>query len=380
MKTEIIGLAVKDLDTPALLIDLDKLEQNIKRIQTYTVSRKLNHRPHIKTHKIPEIANMQIRAGAIGITVAKLGEAEVMAQHGITDIFVANELVGANKMRRLVKLARDIRVSVGVENVKHVELLAEAFKDEAKPLEILIEVETGDERTGVRPENVQAFAELIQTKKGVKLKGLFTHEGHDYGASSKEQLVAIAKDSRRVIVETARELEQTLGLDRLEVSVGSTPALLADLVFGHDLTQEGITELRTGTPIFFDAHQANIIGHTDWCATSVMAVVMSTPTPDRAVIDAGAKTLAIDKAAGNLREAHSFGKLIGHDDYALTRLNDEHGVITGKDAGTHFQIGDLVRVIPNHVCPCVNLHEYAYGIRNDKVEVVWQVAARGKLQ
>jgi D-serine deaminase-like pyridoxal phosphate-dependent protein len=374
------GSSVQELDTPALLIDLDKLEQNIKRMQAYTVSRNLSHRPHIKTHKTPEIAKMQIQAGATGITVAKLGEAEVMAAHGIKDIFVANELVGAVKMRRLVALARDVRLSVGVENVKHVELLAEAFENEAKALEVLIEVEIGDERTGVKPENVQAFAEFIQTKKGVKLKGLFTHEGHDYGASSKEQLVAIAKDSRRVMVDIARGLERALGLAGLEVSVGSTPALLADLVFGHDLTQEGVTELRTGTPIFFDAHQSNIIGHTEWCAASVMAVVMSTPTPDRAVIDAGAKTLAIDKAAGNLREAQSFGKLVGHDGYAVTRLNDEHGVITGTGAGEHFQIGDLVRVIPNHVCPCVNLHEVAYGIRNDKVEVVWQVAARGKLQ
>jgi D-serine deaminase-like pyridoxal phosphate-dependent protein len=374
------GLSTRELDTPALLIDLNILAANIKRMQAYTVSRKLKHRPHIKTHKIPEIAKMQLEAGAIGITVAKLGEAEVMAEHGINDIFVANELVGANKMRRLVKLAKEVRMSVGVENVKHVELLAEAFKDEAKPLEVLIEVETGDERTGVRPEKVLALAEVIQSKKGIRLKGLFTHEGHDYGATSQEQLVTIAKESRSVMVEVARGLERTLGLEGLEVSVGSTPALLADLVFGHDLTQEGVTELRTGTPVFFDAHQSNIIGHTQWCAASVMAVVMSTPTPDRAVIDAGAKTLAIDKAAGNLREAGSFGKLVRHEGYALTRLNDEHGVITGKGAGTHFQIGDLVRVIPNHVCPCVNLHEVAYGIRNDEVEVVWQVAARGKLQ
>jgi D-serine deaminase-like pyridoxal phosphate-dependent protein len=377
---DIKGLSTRELDTPALLIDLDILAANIKRMQAYTVSRNLKHRPHIKTHKIPDIAKMQLEAGAIGITVAKLGEAEVMAEHGINDIFVANELVGVNKIRRLVKLAQKVRMSVGVENVKHVELLAEAFKDEAASLEVLIEVETGDERTGVRPEKVLALAEVIQSKKGVRLKGLFTHEGHDYSATSQEQLVAIARESRQVMVDVARGLEQTLGLKGLEVSVGSTPALLADLVFGHDLTQEGVTELRTGTPIFFDAHQSNIIGHTQWCAASVMAVVMSTPTPDRAVIDAGAKTLAIDKALGNLREAQSFGKLVGHEGYALTRLNDEHGVITGEGAGRHFKIGDLVRVIPNHVCPCVNLHEYAYGIRDDKVEVVWQVAARGKLQ
>jgi D-serine deaminase-like pyridoxal phosphate-dependent protein len=370
----LIGAALDDLDTPALLIDLDTLDANIGRVQAHAAERGWKLRPHTKTHKIPAIAHRQLTAGAAGITVAKTGEAEVMAAAGITDIFIANQVVGPLKLRRLAALAREIRLAVGVDHPVQARALSEAFRHESQPLAVLIEVDTGAQRAGVPPgEPARQLAGEIAALPGLELRGIYTHEGQDYAAATLDELSEIAHSAQSAMVETAALLEADLGRP-CWVSIGSTPSLSAGVA------RPGIHELRAGTSVFYDAFQTQLTGHLEWCAATVLATITSTPAADRAIADAGAKALSIDRRESGLLARPGHGAILGHADLQITGLSDEHAVIRGADAGRRLTIGDRVRIIPNHVCPTVNLHDVAVGLRGEHVETVWPVAARGRTQ
>ncbi len=369
-----IGLGKEHLETPALVIDLEKLEANIRRMQAYADSHGVKLRPHTKTHKMPAIAHMQVRAGAGGITVAKLGEAEVMAAAGVGDIFIANVVVGQGKMRRLVGLNRHVRLAVGVDHPEQVRMLSEAFRGEAKPIDLMIEVDSGEHRAGVAPgEPTAALAALIARTPGVRLRGIFTHEGHDYNADTREQLREVAEASQRLMVQTAGQVAARTGIEPW-VSIGSTPSLAVEVLL------PGIHELRNGTTVFYDASQSQLLGHRDWCAATVLATVTSTPAPDRAIADAGAKALTKEQRKGGLLQTPGFGVIVGHEDLEVGALADEHATIRGADAGQRLRIGDLIEIIPNHICPVVNLYDTAYGVRGGRVECAWPVSARGRSQ
>jgi D-serine deaminase-like pyridoxal phosphate-dependent protein len=376
-----LGRHVSELDTPALVVDLDKLESNITRMQTYANLRGLQYRPHVKTHKVPEIARLQLGAGAVGITAAKIGEAEAMVAGGIKDVFISNQIVGVTKLRRLVKLASVSRLRVGVDNIRQVTELSEAFKDQAEVINVMLEIDTGYERTGVAPDQAAELAQHIVKARGLRLCGVYTYDGATYGATSVVEMASIAKSSRQTLANVARTLSDQLTLEEpLVVSLGSTPSVFADLVHGHDLTVEGVTELRAGNGVFLDAMQASLIGHAEWCAVSVAATVISTPTRTRAVADAGAKAISIDKVPASPMETQGYGLLVAHPNIRVARLNDEHTILEGDTAGETLQIGEVVQGIPNHACPTVNLYDQMFAVRNGRVEKVWQITARGRTQ
>ena len=367
-----IGQPIEALDTPALVLDLDIVEANIARTVEIARDADARLRPHIKTHRMLAVARLQIDAGARGICCAKTGEAEVFADGGIDDIFIANQVVGAAKMRRLRALSERVRLAVGVDHPEQIELLSQAFGG-AEPLDISIEIDVGQRRTGVvEPHEAVELAQRVLDAPGLALRGVYTHEGHDYAARDDADLAVIADQAQRQMLEAAQAIRDATGAP-CEVSMGSTPSLFARKFHA------GIDELRPGTAVFNDGSHANFLGHTDWCAATVLATVVNRPAPDRVVVDAGAKALTSDRRGPSILENSGFGMVIGRPDATIVSLSDEHGVLSVPDADA-YSIGEVVQIIPNHICPCVNLYDHAFVAREGVVQDVWEVSARGQSQ
>jgi len=367
-----IGQPIDALDTPALVLDRDVVEANIARTVEIAQAAGAQLRPHIKTHRMLAVAERQIEAGAQGICCAKTGEAEVFADGGIDDIFIANQVVGTAKMHRLRALAERVRLAVGVDHPEQIDLLSQAFGG-ADPLDISIEIDVGQRRTGVvEPHEAVDLARQIRDSPGLALRGVYTHEGHDYAARDDADLAVIADQAQRQMLEAAQAIRDATGAP-CEVSMGSTPSLFARKF------HEGIDELRPGTAVFNDGSHANFLGHTDWCAATVLATVVNRPTPERVVVDAGAKALTSDRRGPSILENSGFGMVVGRPDATIVSLSDEHGVLSVPDAAA-YTIGEVIRVIPNHICPCVNLYDHAFVARDGIVQDVWEVSARGQSQ
>ncbi len=370
------GTPYLELDTPSLLVDLDRLEHNLRSMQEKARLAGVRLRPHTKTHRTPAIAKIQEAMGATGITVAKLGEAEVMASEGLTDIFIANEIVGRIKLDRLKKLKGNVnRLAVGVDHPDHVEMLSATMGGEPSPLDVMIDVETGDPRTGIRPgQHAVDLARLVADAPGLRLRGIYTHDGQSYDAQSIEEVRAINRQSQEWMLETA-DLLKKAGLPVEEISIGSTPSLLVDGI------ENGITEIRPGTYAFLDADQAQLIGTYAFCAQTVLATVISRPTPERVVLDAGTKSLTYYVQERGVTRAIGHGRLKVDPRIYLDKMSDEHSSFDiPEDSSLRFEIGDKLEIIPNHACPTTNLHEVIYGVRQGQVEVVWPVLCRGKSQ
>ena len=370
------GISRLDLDTPCLLVDLDRMECNLKSMQGKADLAGVKLRPHTKTHRTPAIAKLQQQMGAIGITVAKLGEAEVMAREGLDDIFIANEIVGPIKMERVRQLARKVgRLAVGVDHSFHVEALSRVMAGEPRLLDVLVDVETGDPRTGVHPgEPVLALARHVAEAPGLRLRGIYTHDGQSYDAATTDEVRSINRQSQKLMLETA-ELLRSAGLDVEEISVGSTPSLLLDGI------EPGITEIRPGTYVFLDADQAQLLGTYALCAQTVLATVISRPTPERVVLDAGTKALTYYVQDKGVTRSIGHGRLKDHPSLFLDKMSDEHSSFDiPEGSGLEFSIGQKLEIIPNHACPTTNLYDIIHGIRNGTVETVWPVLCRGKSQ
>ena len=365
-----IGRPVTDLETPALVLDLGVLDANIARMVATAGRAGARLRPHVKTHRMVEVAGRLARAGAKGICCAKLGEAEVFADAGFDDIFIANQLVGWGRLARLVELGRRTRLAVGVDHPEHIRLLATVVADFGAAVEVAIEIDTGQGRTGVTDvETARNLAAKIQKADGLSLRGIYTHEGHDYWALDADGVGAVAATAQRQMRGIAAAIQSETG-DTCEVSIGSSPSFLLEAF------DQPIDELRPGTVVFNDASHAHLLGHTDWCAATVLATVVNLPAPGRVVVDAGAKALTSDRRGPGVLANTGYGMVVGHDDARLVSLSDEHGVLKVAHSNV-FSIGQTLRVIPNHVCPCVNLYDHAFVARNGIVEDVWYVTARG---
>ncbi len=357
------------MDTPRIVIDERRLDTNIEDMAVMARKAGVALRPHIKSHKLPQVAHKQLAAGACGITVAKLGEAEVMAEHGIKDIFLANEVMGSEKFERLSALARRIRLAVGVDSLEGAQALAEGIRAHTG-LDVLIEVDSGLRRCGVEPgREVVSLAQEISRLENLHLRGIFTHAGHSYGAADRAELEKIALAEGKVMVESARELRQA-GIDIEVVSVGATPTVAISAF------TPGVTEIRPGNYVFYDAMQLalGVIPSIEYCSLRVYSTVISHPAPNRWVLDAGSKALSLDKGAHGHSGVEGHGIIIGQPKLRIVRLSEEHGVAEGESM---LQVGDVVEIVPNHACTVVNLF--------DEVEVwqglqrqVWEVAARGK--
>jgi D-serine deaminase-like pyridoxal phosphate-dependent protein len=359
-----------ELDTPTLRIDLDKMTRNLEEMAARAAARDVKMRPHTKTHKMPQIGRRQIDLGAVGLTVAKLGEAEVMATAGLRDLFVCYPLIGEHKLRRLRSLAREANVMTIVESPEGARGLSEAMAGEGKPLDVLLDLEVGYGRVGVPEERAAELARLVDTLPGLRLKGVCIHEGNVYGEPDSECRAQLAKGQVERMLAIARNLASR-GHNMEIVSCGSTPGAR------FTLDVEGITEIRPGNYVFYDAMQV-ALGTTDLdhCALSVVTTVVSHQEPGRAVIDAGAKALALDKGLGIASKSH--GIVRDHPGITIERLSEEHGWLTLSESES-LAIGDRLDVIPNHACVVTNLFNDAAVTQGGEVVDRWKVAGRGMM-
>ena len=346
---------VTDLDTPVAVVDLGKLEANITRIQQHLDAHHIAHRPHIKTHKIPEIAHMQLRAGAVGITCQKLGEAEVMAQAGIRDIFLTYNIMGEAKLRRLVRLARRVNLSLAVDSAYTVRGLSGAAAEASLTLPLLVEFDGGGQRCGVQsPREAAALAETIAGSPGLRFAGLMTHPANERTAP--------------FVLET-RSLLEHQGIPIERVSGGSTAGVWRAQEFG-------VNEYRTGMYVYGDRKViASGALTVDECSFRILTTVVSRPTAGRGILDGGSKTFSSD-----LLGFDTHGLILEYPEARFYGLSEEHGHVDFSACAARPQIGERVSVIVNHCCVANNLFNHIVGLRGGEVEVVWPVAARGLLQ
>ncbi|MCG8604924.1 alanine racemase [bacterium] len=358
----------QEIDTPALLIDLDRMQSNIASMADFALEHGVNLRPHTKTHKCPAIAKMQLEAGATGITCAKVSEAEVMAAAGLDDILIANEIIGEAKFKRLIELARKTKLCVAVDSVFGVESLNAALVQADQKLDVVIEINSGQNRCGVLPQEALELARTVVERRHLNLRGLMTHGGHAYNSTTEEDIKRIGIEEGSIMVETARVLRDN-GLPVEIVSVGSSPTAR------YCGSVDGVTEIRPGTYIFNDLTQTTLFAaDLNDCALSILATVTSRPTSNRVVVDAGKKALTSDPY-GRKGGGGEFG-LIKDRGVHISRLSEEHGVI---ETQSRFEIGEKVQIIPNHVCVVVNMFDQMYGVRNGEVETIFKVEGRGKM-
>ena len=355
------GTKIEELNTPILLLDLNTLEANIKRMANYFRDKKVTMRPHVKTHKTPIIAHKQIAAGAKGIACQKLSEAEVMVESGIRDVFITNQVVGLNKILRLAKLAHHSTMSVMVDDVENVRQLSIAAAQEGVSINVLVEVNVGMNRSGVDPgPPAVKLANAVQNAKNLNFKGILGYEGHcvlidNYEEKKKLCLEALAKD-----VQTG-DLIRRSGIDVETICAGGTST--------YDITGNypGITEIHPGTYATMDLKFKNM-GIPFDCAVSLLTSVMSTPSPGRATVDAGLKAISTEYGLPKTKQGN--GEVI--------HLYEEHCLLQQDDSAKEFKIGDKVELLPMHGCTTIPLHDKFYCTRNGYLEAVWDITARGK--
>ena len=369
-------MKINELDTPALIIDRERMLDNAKFMQAFADKNGVALRPHTKTHKMPEIARITIELGACGIAVAKVGEAEAMAEKGFKDIFIANEIVGIIKLERILALQnKDVDISFGIDCPYHVREIEEVFKNASKPAQVLIEIEVGENRSGIIEEcDYLVLLDTLKECPHVHLKGLFSHDGNTYGAPSVAACREIAVEAQKRTVHFA-EIARENGLECEVVSYGSTPTLMNEIPI-----VKGITELRPGTYIFMDAGQSQAIGTYERCAATVLATVISKPTPERTIMDVGAKGLTKETRKGGICDTPGMGTFLDYPHLQVTKLYDEHTIIINKEFHDLVEVGDKLRIIPVHICPVCNLYDEAYLVSGDEVIATLEVAGRGRQQ
>jgi len=366
---------VERLDTPMVLIDLDRMEANIRRLAAWAAENGKTVRPHIKTHKVPEIADLQLAAGARGITCAKIGEAEVMAEKSrADDIFIAYMIVGETKIRRLLKLAehpRLKRLSIGADSMEVAVPISDAARRRGTKVPVLIKTDVGFPRTGVPwGKPTLALARKIAALPGVTIAGLYAYEGQVLRAGTLAGVRRSSQEAARRLLATADLLRRD-GIPVESVSLGATPASRFTVKI------PGITELRCGTYVFNDQMQMECGSATEAeCALTIAATVISVPTRERAVIDAGTKTVTSDRSA----HFGAYGLVKGRPDLEFADATEEHGMIRMTSPRRRLRVGDRLEIIPNHVCPVMNLHDEVAAVRRGRVEAIWAVAARGQIR
>ena len=365
----------KELDTPSLIIDQETMLKNIEFMQSYANDNKVLLRPHTKTHKMPEIAKIQVEYGSKGIAVAKVGEAEVMAKNGLDDIFIANEIVGDIKLERIAKLAKDIKISFGADSIEQLTNVQKIFSKYDLIANILIEIEVGENRSGViEKDDFIKLLSKIKESVNIKFEGIFSHDGNSYSAKTVADCLQISINAQQRTLDFAAIAEKQ-NLKCEVISYGSTPTL-----FNKAPILKGITEIRPGTYIFMDAAQANAINDKSRCAAKVLATVISKPTNERVILDVGAKGLTMQERTAGICSTIGKGTILGFDNLYIEKVFDEHAIINNKEFNKKIKIGDKVLIIPVHICPVCNLYEKAYLVSQDQVIKEIDIACRAKLQ
>ena len=361
--------SLDEVQTPALLVDGPTLVRNIAGMAERVRGAGVALWPHCKTHKTPEIAALQREHGATGLTVATLREAEVFAAASHSDLLVVYPPVGRERLDRLTELARTARVRVVLDSEAALAGLDDACREAGVEIGWLWEVDCGTRRIGTQAgaPTAQLVAPLTQRYRRAPFDGVLTFAGYAYGAQSAEELRAIAAAERAAVRETAEELA-ALGVDTPTRSVGTTPT-------AHQLeTAEGVTEIRPGNYVFYDATQVALgLVPIERCALSVLATVVARPDPRRVILDCGSKALAAERLT---TRTPGLGLVAGHDELTVDRLFEAHAIVEASEPST-IPIGTRVRVIPNHSCASANLHERMLVTESDEVVDDWRIAARG---
>ena len=356
-----------DIPTPALVLDLDGMESNIRRMADYFIQlresgRNVGLRPHVKTHRCPGIARKQIEAGGTvgGVTCSKLSEAEVMVAGGISDVLIANQIAGRQRIGKLIDLGRKADVAVAVDNAQNIRDLAAAASADGRVLGVLVEIDVGLGRCGVRSiEDAVVLARLVRSLKGVEFRGLQGYEGHLVNVADRgEREAAVACDA--AVLLAARKELASVGIDVPLISGGGTGT--------YDITSriDGINEIQY---VFMDTNYRKVLREFD-CALFLLTTVVSVPEKGLIITDSGLKSLATDQGALPQPVGFAAKPLVCHE---------EHTLIRSQESG-RFKIGDRIRLIVGHACTTVNLHDYYYCVRGDKVQDVWAIEARGKCQ
>lgn len=365
-----IGDPLAALDTPSLLVDLDLMESNIALMQERLRGSQVRMRPHLKTAKCPEIARMLLKAGAIGGCVSKVSEAEVMASAGIEDLLITSEIVGPAKLARLVELIQQHpSIKVVVDSLVGATALNQAMESIRKPLDVLIEIDVGQHRCGVQPgEETLQLAQQLSSLSFLRLRGIQGYEGHLQHVADAAERERNCRQSMQLLTSTVESLRQA-GFSIDIVTTGGTGTAQICASF------PAVTEVQPGSFIFMDADYLHALGPTYASSLTVLSTVISRPAFQRAIIDAGLKSLSTDSGMAELKNAPGLH---------YSPLGDEHGGLTWDNDYTKNQpepqIEDRLELIPSHCDTTINLFDTYYAHRNGRIEAIWPIAARGRVQ
>ncbi|GGK21779.1 alanine racemase [Caldalkalibacillus thermarum] len=390
------------LSTPRVMVHYATLCRNIAEMSDFARRHNLALRPHFKTHKTLEIVQMQLKHGAAGVTVASLSEAEALISAwetdpstgthplGKLDLLIAFPIVGDDQFTRAARLNEQARLTLMVDHMEAARSLHAFARRNGITFRVMVKINTGLNRCGLDPDHkeVVSFVERLLELTHLQFIGLLTHAGHAYGAENEAERERIARQEGEIMAQLGEAVKARFPSLPVEISVGATPTVR---ISG---TVSGVTEIRPGNYVFNDRTQVRL-GSATWsqCALRVLSRVVSHPAPGRWVIDAGAKTLALDQGAHGKSGLTGYGYIVGYPELAITRLSEEHGVVEGTP-GTRLTIGQFIQIIPNHACPVVNLTDrlFVYGrdqavteqaaadgvLSSDDVHSVWHVIGRGK--
>lgn len=356
-----------ELETPALVVDLDILAQNLDRMAAYCAVHGVRLRPHVKTHKATRLAAEQLRLGAVGLTCATPRELEVMAQL-CDDLLLMHPPVHVRKMRRLVTLPDSVRLTVGLDSLEAMDRLADAARDAERVIGVYVEVDAGMRRVGVQtPVEALALAARASDDEWLRWRGIAFYPGHVRAPGGEIGPMLVRLGER--LQEFLEPLEGA-GLRPPVVSGGSTPSAWRS----HEIP--GVTEVRPGTYVYNDRTTVEL-GACEWedCALTVLATVVSTAVPGQAVIDAGSKALGREPLPSG---QGGWGALLDHPEVTVRTMSEEHGILDLSTTSWKPRVGDVVRVVPNHVCIAVHLADRVHGVRGEVVETRWDVEARGR--
>lgn len=363
-----IGAAVAEIETPALVIDLDAFDRNVAKMAAFARAAGVRVRPHAKTHKSAAVARRQIAAGAVGQCVQKVGEAEALVRGGVTDVLVSNEVIGERKLRRLAALARDARIALCFDAPEAVDTASRVARDFGVTLGGLVEIEVGMERCGIAPgRDAAALARRIADAPNLAFRGLQAYHGRaQHLPTYQERAQAIA-----FAIDAVNETQRALADEKLtcEIVGGAGTG-----TFAIEAASGVYNELQVGSYVFMDTDYARIGGKNGGRydefehSLFVLSSVISAPAADRAIVDAGLKSYSAEKGPPWVH---------GRDDIEVTGVSDEHGKLKLGAAARRLRVGEQVWLIPGHCDPTVNLHDWYVGVRNGRVEALWPIDARG---
>ncbi len=354
------GTAIQEFDTPALVVDLDVAEMNIRKMQSFADKHGIDLRPHSKTHKSPYWAHKQLDAGAIGITCSKVGEAEVLVDGGVREVLIANEIVGRKKIARLAALEKRANVVVAADNAENVRELSEAAEAIGVEIGVLVDVNVRMARCGVEPgEPTTTLARVVDGLAGLRFDGLMGYEGHvTAGEAEKHQIVSEAMAKFKY----AKDEVESAGLQVQIMSAAGTSTYMEAAKIDH------VTEMQCGSYVFMDGAYLDEMADFD-LALTVASTIISRPTPERAVLDIGRKSMSAEVG---------LPRVVSPAGATLDRLNEEHGVLELEKEAQGLRIGDQVHLLPMTAATTINIHDFYFCVRSGILEAVVPVAARGR--